>query len=86
MKDGRPFQISHRYDLIRHGRFHKLIILDVEEEDAGEYSAVVKGSVTKAHLNVEGMEKLFSPFFHLLYFSYYVLYDISFACHSTATS
>ena len=54
-KNGKPIAaMPKKYEIIVDGKIHRLVILNVDEEDDAEYTVVVKKESCKANCYVEG--------------------------------
>ena len=53
-KGDRVIKASDKYEIIVNGKVHKLIIHEVDDRDAGDYSAKFKNRTTSAELTVSG--------------------------------
>jgi len=55
MKGAKPILPDHKYDVVMDGAVHRLVIRDVTgQDDVTEYSATVRGLVSKASLALQG--------------------------------
>ena len=68
MKGAKPILPDHKYDVIMDGAVHKLVIREVTgPDDVTEYSATVRGLVSKASLDLQGKIMLLIGISHLIY-------------------
>ena len=54
LRDGKPLPEGEKYKTVVEGPTHRLVISDVDGEDEGDYSIVVRGKKSEGELIVEG--------------------------------